>query len=98
MARAVAAHASAKLVACTMAGATSLASGNQRLRDLCTRASSTLLGRVWWPGSAVLSRHDPSGDRGGPAPAAGFRRGDARRAAAEGPAGGGRAVRARAAD
>ena len=60
--------------------------------------SSTLLGRVGLPGSAVLSRHDPSGDRGGPAPAAGFRRGDARRAAAQGPAGGRRAVCARAAD
>ena len=37
--------------------------------------SSTLLGRVWLAGSAVLYRHDPSGDRGGPAPAAGFCRG-----------------------
>ena len=42
---------------------------------------STLLGRVWLPGSAVLYRLDPSGDRGGPAPAAGLCRGDARRAA-----------------
>src|SRR5512135_3744069 len=61
-------------------------------------SNSTLLGLVWLAGSAVLYRHDPSGDRGGPAPAAGFRRGDARRAGAEGPAGGRRAVRARAAD
>ena len=52
-------------------------------------ASSTLLGLVWLPGSAVLYRHDPSGDRGGPAPAAGLCRGDARRAGAQGPAGGG---------
>src|SRR6266496_3875044 len=41
--------------------------------------SSTLLGRVWLAGSAVLSRHDSSGDRGGPAPAAGLHCGDARR-------------------
>ena len=59
--------------------------------------SSTLLGLDDWRALAVLSRRDPSGDRGGPAPAAGFHRGDARRAGAEGPAGGRRAVRARAA-
>ena len=45
----------------------------------------------------MLCRHDTSGDRGGPAPAAGFRRGDARRAGAEGPAGSRGTVRARAA-
>jgi len=65
------------------------ADADARQQDSGNAASSTLLGRFGClPGLFVVScRDDPAGDRGGPATAAGFCRGDARRAAALGSAG-----------